>query len=154
MIDQKKVNLVITEGIKAVTGCEVVKSNLAGAPIPPYPYISFTILRTETRKGTYSGKGTRYMPLTQTWSFSVQGNDDDETMDIAMKARDWLEETGHLELSDSGIIVQSVSAVQNRDTMLTVDYEYRKGFDAVLSLVNKIQEPAEETIEKANIEEE
>lgn len=154
MIDQKKINLVITEGIKAVTGCEVVKSNLAGAPIPSYPYISFTILRTETRKGTYSSKGTRYMPLTQTWSFAVQGNDDDETMDIAMKARDWLEETGHLELSDSGIIVQSVSAAQNRDTMLTVDYEYRKGFDAVLSLINEVQEPAEETIEKANIEEE
>lgn len=154
MIDQKKVNLVITEGIKAVTGCEVVKSNLAGAPIPPYPYISFTILRTETRKGTYSGKETRYMPLAQTWSFTVQGNDDDETMDIAMEARDWLEETGRLELSDSGIIVQSVSALQNRDTMLTVDYEYRKGFDAVLSMINEVQEPADETIEKANIEEE
>lgn len=94
------------------------------------------------------------MPLTQTWSFTVQGSDDDETMDIAMKVRDWLEETGHLELSDSGIIVQSVSAVQNRDTMLTVDYEYRKGFDAVLSMINEVQEPADETIEKANIEEE
>lgn len=154
MIDQKKVNLIITKGIKAVTGCEVIKSNLAGAPIPPYPYISFTILRTETRKGTYSGKGVRYMPLTQTWSFTVQGNDDDRTMDIAMKARDWLEETSRLELSDCGIIVQSVSAVQNRDTMLTVDYEYRKGFDAVLSMVNEVQESADETIEKANIEEE
>lgn len=154
MIEQKNINLVITEGLKAVTGCEVVKSNLAGVPIPPYPYISFSILSTETRRGTYSGKGVRYMPLTQTWSFTVQGDDDDEAMEKAMEARDWLEEAGRLQLGDHGIIVQRVDAVQNRDTLLTVNYEYRKGFDAVLSLMNLVQEPEEETIEKANIEKE
>ena len=154
MIDQKNINLVITEGLKAVTGCDVVKSNLAGAPIPSYPYISFSILNTVTRKGTYSGKGARYMPLTQTWSFTVQGNDDDEALEKAMAARDWLEETGRLELYDSGIIVQSVGAITSRDTLLTVDYEYRKGFDAVLSLMNLVQEPEAATIEKANIEKE
>lgn len=154
MTDQRNINLAITEGLKAVTGCEVVKSNLAGVPIPPYPYISFTILNTETRKGTYSGKGTRYMPLTQTWSFTVQGDNDDEALEKAMEARDWLEENGRLELGDHGITVQRVGAVQNRDTLLTVGYEYRKGFDAVLSLMNLVQEPEAGTIEKANIEKE
>lgn len=154
MIDQKSINLIITEGLKTVTGCEVVKSNLAGAPIPSYPYISFSILNTETRKGTYSGKGTRYLPLTQTWSLTVQGDDDDETMMIALKARDWLEEAGRLELGDHGIIVRSAGAVQNRDTLLTVAYEYRKGFDIVLSLMNEVQEPEIETIDNVNIEEE
>lgn len=154
MIDQKNINLVITEGLKTVTGCEVVKSNLAGAPIPPYPYISFTVLNTETRKGTYSGKGMRYMPLTQTWSFTVQGNDDDETLEKAMAARDWLEETGRLELYDSGIIVRSVGAITSRDTLLTVDYEYRKGFDAVLSMMNTVWEQEKEMIEEVNIKKE
>lgn len=154
MIDQRNINLFITEGIKTVTGCEVVKSNLAGAPIPSYPYISFSILNTETRKGTYSGKGTRYLPLTQTWSFTVQGDDDDEAMITALKARDWLEEAGRLELGDHGIIVRSVGAVQNRDTLLTVAYEYRKGFDVVLSLMNEVQESEIETIDNANIEKE
>lgn len=154
MIDQKSINIIITEGIKEITGCEVVKSNLAGAPIPPYPYISFSILNTETRKGTYAGKGTRYLPLTQTWSFTVQGDDDDVTMITALKARDWLEEAGRLQLSDRGIIVQRVSAVQNRDTLLTVAYEYRKGFDVVLSLMNEVQVSETETIDNANIEEE
>lgn len=154
MIDQKSINLIITEGLKTVTGCEVVKSNLAGVPIPSYPYISFSILNTETRKGTYSGKGKRYLSLTQTWSLTVQGDDDDETMMIALKARDWLEEAGRLELGDHGIIVQSAGAVQNRDTLLTVAYEYRKGFDIVLSLMNEVQEPEIETIDNINIEEE
>lgn len=154
MIDQKSINLIIAEGLKTVTGCEVVKSNLAGAPIPSYPYISFSILNTETRKGTYSSEGTRYLPLTQTWSLTVQGDDDDETMMIALKARDWLEEAGRLELGDHGIIVRSAGAVQNRDTLLTVAYEYRKGFDIVLSLMNEVQEPEIETIDNINIEEE
>lgn len=154
MIDQKSINIIIAEGLKEVTGCEVVKSNLAGVPIPEYPYISFTILNTATRKGTYSGKGIRYMPLTQTWSITIQDNDDDRAMITAMKARDWLEETGRLELSDYGIIVQNVGTIQNRDTFLTVAYEYRKGFDAVLSMMNEVQEPEKETIENANIKEE
>lgn len=154
MIDQKKVNLVITEGIKAVTGCEAVKSNLAGVPIPPYPYISFTILRTETRKGTYSGSDARFMPVLQTWSLTVHGNEDDETLEKAMDARDWLEENGRVKLSDYGIIVQNIGSIQNRDSLLTVDYEYRKGFDMDLSLMNVIQDPKIEIIEKAKIEKE
>lgn len=156
MNGQKRVNLLITEGLKQVTGCEVVKANLAGAPIPPYPYISFSILSTETRKGTYStvnGK-KKYMPLTQTWSFTVQGEDDDETLEIAMKARDWLEEAGRLHLGDSRIVVQKAGPVQNRDSLLTVGYEYRKGFDAVLSMENIIEETEREVIEHANIKEE
>lgn len=154
MTNQKNINLVITEGLKAVTGCEVVKSNLAGVPIAPYPYLSFTILNTETRKGTYSGTGKRFIPATQTWSFTVQGNDDDETLEKAMAARDWLEETGRQELYDHGIVVQSISAITSRDTLLTVDYEYRKGFDVVLSLINVVEIPERETINKAEIKKE
>lgn len=155
MIDQRKVNLCITEGLKQATGCEVVKANLAGAPVPEYPYISFTILNTETRKGTYSvmNNRERLIPLVQTWSFTVQGDDDDETLEAAMKARDWLEEAGRIALGDQGIVVQRAGQIQNRDTLLTVDYEYRKGFDAVLSIRN-IVETDQEIIEHVNFKEE
>lgn len=154
MIEQKKINLLITEELKKVTGCEVVKSNLAGVPIPPYPYVSFSILHTETRKGTYSeGSQVKYMPMTQTWSITVQGDDDDETMEIAMRARDWLEETGRLTLSNEGIVVQRVGTIQNRDTLLTVEYEYREGFDVVFSMQNRIEDKKLEVIEHADIKE-
>lgn len=152
MIDQEKINVFITGKLKEITGCEVVKSNLANAPIPLYPYISFTILNTDTEKGTYSAAdGLRYIPLTQTWSFTIQGDKDNETQLIAMKVKDWLEESGRVCLGDQGIVVQHAGAVTNRDALLTIGYEYRKGFDAILSLVNVIEGQTEETIEHADI---
>lgn len=155
MIDQEKINLLITAGINGVTGCEVVKANMANAPIPPYPYLSFTVLNTDTKKGTYSAAlGAKFMPLTQTWSFTIQGDKDNEAQLVAMKAKDWLEETGRLYLNDHGIVVQSVGAITNRDTLLTIEYEYRKGFDAVLSIMNVVDGENEETIDSAEIEKE
>lgn len=153
MIEQKRINQFLAGKLKQVTGCEVVKANLANAPIPSYPYLSFSILDTKTRAGTYSDRETRYMPLTQVWSLTVQSDDDDEALDRAMRARDWLEEAGHLVLKDNGIVVQSVGPIHNRDSFLTVGYEYRKGFDLVLSFMNVVQVETE-PIEKANIKRE
>lgn len=155
MMDQETINIVITERLKEVTGCEVVKANIADAHIPPHPYISFSILSTDTRKGTYSvDNGCRYMPLLQTWSFTVQGDRDNKAQLVAMMAKDWLEESGRTYLNDNGIVVQSVGAITNRDTLLTVDYEYRKGFDAVLSIMNILEGQQEESIDHAEIKEE
>ena len=155
MIDQEAMNRVITAGLKAATGCEVVKSNIANAPIPPYPYISFTVTRTATQKGTYGvADGVRTIGLQQTWSITVQSEKDNETQRLVLLARDWLEETGMQELNDAGIVVQSIGDINNRDTLLSVGYEYRKGFDAVFSMANVIQEPEMETIETINFNEE
>lgn len=155
MIEQKAINVMITEGLKEITGREIVKANLAGAPIPSYPYISFTILNSDTRKGTYSvDTSGRYIPVKQNWSFTVQGKDDDEAFRIALLAKDWLEESGRRQLCDHDIIVESVGAITNRDTLLTIDYEYRKGFDVVLSLMNMIRDQEKETIEQIEIKKE
>lgn len=155
MIDQEKINILIADKLKEVTGCEVVKANMASAPIPPYPYLSFTVLNTDTKKGTYSAAlGVKFIPLTQSWSFTVQGDKDNETQLAAMKARDWLEETGRNYLNDNGIVVQGVGAITNRDTLLTIEFEYRKGFDAVLSIMNVVDGENEETIDSAEIEKE
>lgn len=153
MIEQVRINTIITEGLKRECGCEIIKSNTT-ARMPPYPYLSFTILTTENRKGTYSGQGTRTIPVKQTWSFTVQGDQDDETLETAMKARDWMEEAGRLHLNDRGIVVQSLGAVTSRDNLISIEYEYRKGFDMVLSLVNTVELPETETIEQINIEKE
>lgn len=154
MIDQEELNRLITENLKAVTGCEVVKANLANAPVPPYPYISFSILRTTTRKGSYSirSDGTHYMSATQVWSVTVQGKNDTETQNLALKARDWLEESGRTVLNDSGIVVREVGDIVNRDTLLTINYEYRKGFDVTFALMN-VMKTDPEVIEKAEIKE-
>lgn len=155
MIDQESINIALAAGLKKATGCEVVKANVANARIPPYPYISFTVLSTDTKKGTYShAGGKRYIPLTQTWSFTVQGDKDNEAQLAAMRAKEWLEELGRNYLNDNGIVVQGVGMVTSRDTLLTVGYEYRKGFDAVLSLMSVAEGEDRETIDIAEIEEE
>lgn len=154
MIEQRNVNIAITEGLKRVTGCEIVKANLANAPIPPYPYISFTILNWSTKKGTYSKQENEtYIQGKQTWSFTVQGIQDDEAFQTAQLARDWFEESGRLYLNDNRIVIQSVGEITNRDTLLTLDYEYRKGFDVVLSLMNVIKDNTE-TMEQAELKKE
>lgn len=155
MIDQEQINIILAEGLKKASGCEVVKANNSKAKIPPYPYISFTVLNTDTRKGMYSvGSGIRFIPLTQTWSLTVQGDQDNEAQLAAMRAKDWLEDTGRNYLNDHGIVVQSVGAVTNRDSLLTAEYEYRKGFDAVLSIINVVDGNQDETIDDAEIKKE
>ena len=155
MIDQEGLNGLVAKNLKAVTGCEVVKANLANAPVPPYPYISFSILRTATRKGSYSicDDGTHYMPATQVWSVTVQGKNDTETQNLALKARDWLEEVGSITLGDAKVVVRDVGDIVNRDTLLTINYEYRKGFDVTFALMNVLKVDPE-VIEKAEIKEE
>lgn len=154
MIEQEKINITVAAGMKKAVGCEVVKANTANARIPPYPYISFTVLNTDTKKGTYSAsKDRRYIPLTQTWSITVQSDKDNESQIKAIEVKDWLEETGRVFLNDHGIVVQKVGAITNRDTLLTISYEYRKGFDVIFSLLNEV-EFNEELIESAKLNKE
>lgn len=84
----------------------------------------------------------------------MQGEKDNEAQRLALLAKDWLEESGRLELNDAGIVVRSVGDISNRDSLLTVGYEYRKGFDVVFSMMNVIQYPDFETIETINFNEE
>lgn len=155
MIDLEKISLTITEGLKSAAGCEVMKANLIRDPISDYPYILYTVLSTETKKGTcLAENGRRYMPLIQTWSFAVLGDQDSEVVTAAIKSKIWLEEMGRNHLNDAGIIVQSVGPITNRDTLLTVEYEYRKEFEAVLSVMYVIDGQTDETIDMAQIKEE
>lgn len=155
MFDPERINLTITEGLKSAAGCEVMKANLIREPISVYPYILYTILSTETKKGTCPAEnGRRYMPLIQTWSFAALGAQDNEAELAAIKSKIWLEELGRNDLNDAGIVVQSVGPIMNRDTLLTDEYEYRKEFEAVLSFIYVIDGQIDETIDMAQIKEE
>ena len=93
------------------------------------------------------------MPATQVWSVTVQGKNDTETQNLALKARDWLEEVGSITLNDAKAVVSDVGDIVNRDTLLTINYEYRKGFDVTFSLMNVVEVDSG-VIEKAEIKEE
>ena len=137
--------------LEEYTGCPAVPANTT-KKMPDYPYISFSVINTDTKKGTYSVYGnTKAMQLNFKYSFTVQSDDDTEAIMIAMKVKDFFEEAKRLELADNDIIVADVGSITPRDNLITIEYEYRKGLDVTLRLVNVISDTNEDTIDSATL---
>ena len=56
-------------------------------------------------------------------------------------------------MKDNGVIVQSVTNITNRDNILTVEYEYKNGFDVVFYLFDETENNIEQSgvIEEAKL---
>lgn len=127
--------------------CPVILANQA-SPSPPYPYLSYTVTTPQNanmKQYSVSADGTRYKPLVQTWSFTVQSADNAEALEIALQAHDWFELIGNTYLSDNGIVAQRVGSISNRDNMISIQYEYRRGFDVDFLLMFTISGEDSET---------
>lgn len=142
--------------LEKYTGCTCVPSNTT-KQMPAYPYISFTVINTEAKKGTYiaavddTGADVLYIPVSQKWSFTTQSDNEVQAFEKAMLISDFFAEAKRLELADNGIIVADVGAITPRDNLLTIEYEYRKGLDITLRLNNVIKDTTTEIIEKATL---
>lgn len=152
MIDYRAIEILIVENLqdylknKGYT-CPVIMANQA-SPIPAYPYISYTVTTPvgSNMKGySIAEDGTRYKPLTQTWSFTVQSDDDVEASTVALTAYDWFALIGNTLLSDNNIVAQRVESITNRDNLLTIEYEYRRGFDVEFLLMHTLDKEDCET---------
>lgn len=155
LIDLDAIRTTIVKGLKGYLKIPVIRLNQTGEP-PAYPYLSYTITNLiNENKGTWGEyeDGKNRKPATQTWSITVQSDNASEAMELTVKAHDWLDRVGLVYLNDNGIIVESLSNVSNRDNMITIEYEYRHGFDVVFWLLNEVQSITEETgyIEEAAI---
>lgn len=147
MIDHRQNEIVIVEGLKAYLSvgdrpCEVVRQNQV-AEVPPYPYGAYTVtMPISGSKGTYSEAedGTLYRNIEQTWSFTIQSDDQDEAMSLALRAYDFFTVAGHVLLADHGISVIRVQPVTNRDNLISIEYEFRKGLDVTFGLLTTINE--------------
>lgn len=147
MYDYENLRVTVASGLTKYLNCPVIRANQNEAP-PPYPYCSYTITILESEnKGTYGvyPDGKDRKPFTQTWSITVQSDDDTQCVMLVNKAREWLEHVGRLYLNDNGVIVQSVGGISNRDNILTVEYEYKKGFDVVFWCMNEVDNPTAAT---------
>ena len=146
-IDYENLRTTVAKGLKEYLKCPVIRSNQNKEP-PAYPYVSYTIttLMSEN-KGTYGvyEDGKDRKPFKQIWSITVQSDDDTESVDLAVKAHQWLDHIGRVYLNDNNVYVQSVGGISNRDNILTVEYEYRKGFDVVFELFNVVDNPIAES---------
>ena len=155
MIDYGNLRTTVVTGLKKYLDCLVIRNNQNAEP-PPYPYVSYTITTLMTaNNGTYGEyeDGKARKPVTCIWSVTVQSDDDIECVTLVNKAREWFDYAGTVYLNDNNVIVQSVGAITNRDNVLTVDYEYKKGFDVVFWLFDEVDIPNNEAIETVSFEE-
>ena len=139
LIDLDSIRSVIVKGLKEELKIPIIRANQTG-PAPAYPYLSYTITSLISDKNGTWGEyddGMHRKPGTMTFSLTVQSDKADEAMALCIKARDWLDHTGNVYLKDNKIIVQSVGAVNNRDNLITIEYENRFGFDFVLWFLNE-----------------
>lgn len=159
MIPQAQIQQVMLSRLEKYVECVCVPSNTT-EQMPAYPYISFTVINTETQKGTYAaatevrdGKEVKvlYKQMLQKWSLTVQSNNEEEAMHKALLISDFFAEAGRLDLEDNGIIVADIGAIVPRDNFLTIEYEYRKGLDVTIRLNNIIEDTTNEIIETVTI---
>lgn len=154
MIDYDGLRRAVVTGLEKYVGCPVERSN-QNEPMTDdeeitskYPYISYTITRPMSdSKGTYGeyDDGKDRNQFTQTWSITVLSDNDTESVMLAVKAREWFDHVGRTYLGDNNVVVGSVGGITNRDNVITIGYEYRKGFDVVFNLEDVIENPIEES---------
>lgn len=146
MIDNEKLRKTVVKGLKDYLKIPVVRGNQNAAP-PDYPYLSYNVTTLESANNGTWGEyedGTDRIPVTQTWSITVQSDNDMESITLASKAREFLCHTGTCYLNDNDVIVQKVTNITNRDSLISVDYEYKNGFDVVFWLMNEVERQTEE----------
>lgn len=139
MINYGKIRNTVVDLLKRHTGVEVVLANQA-AHIPKYPYISFTVTSPIiANTGTYGryDDGFDRKPVKQVWSITAQAESTDEAAIIAQKAYDFFDRF-HDILAEYEIVVVRLGNINNRDNFLTVNYEYRCGFDVTFGFMNEI----------------
>lgn len=157
MLDYKTTRLAIAKGLSKHLRCSVIRSNQNFEP-PQMPYCAYTITTLMSQNnGTYGeyDDGTRRKPYRQIWSISVLSEDDEESVTLAMKAKNWFEVVGRTYLSDNDVIVQSVGGITNRDNVLSTGYQYRKGFDLSLYFMDLIEaDDTEDVVETVIMQEE
>lgn len=146
MTDNNNLRLAVCEGLKNYLGIPVIRSGQNAEP-PDYPYLSYTVTTLESANNGTWGEykdGIDRIPVTQTWSITVQSDKEGESVELACKAREYLDNVGTQYLNDRDVIVQRVGSITNRDSLISIDYEYRNGFDAVFYLFDETKRPIDE----------
>ena len=154
MINTENLYKTVTSGMKKHVGCPVIRTNQNKAP-PDYPYIAYTITTPATEnKGTYGEyeDGKARKPVKQIWSLTAHSDDDLEALNLATKARAWLDFVATVYLNDNGVIVESVGNVGGRSNLLTAEYQHSYGFDCTFSIFDEVEMQTNEVIESVSFD--
>lgn len=140
MINLENIRAVIVKGLREYIRVEIIRSSTVNR-LPKLPFCSYTITSLlDNQKGTWGRYEdfTDRMPTTQAWSITLNSADFGECTNLALAAHDYFSKAGVNHLKNNGIVVKSVGAIVPRDNFLSVDYEYRQGFDVSFGLMNEL----------------
>lgn len=157
MIPFRNIRSAIVQSSSAELNMPLVEMNGSG-PTAPYPYITydFTDIPDPTSglaAVSFDGLNKTHEETVEfTVSFQSYADYKDESIENAMKLRDWFLTAGHQKLKDDvNVVVARVGAIQNRDVRVGNEWERRNGFDVDFRTVNTIV-TSELPIESADIQ--
>ena len=157
VIKNEHLRTTVIKGLKRHLGIPVIKANQNTEP-PEYPYLTYNITTLESANagtwGEYSD-GIDRIPVTQTWSISLLSDKELESVELAIKARDFLQHSGTSYLNDNDVIVEGATSITSRDSFISIEYEYKNGFDVTFWMLAEETNPIEDigTIVKVRLKE-
>lgn len=159
MTNHEVVRNALVKGLHDYMNLLVVQSSTIG-DMPKYPFITYTVtspyLRlgqdeeyTEQVNSTYQNR--HVLHYERVFSFTIASKDDDEAMDLCMKAMRYFRNDGVLALKDKNIAIVEITNATARDNFITIDYERRYGFDVRIRLADEEIRETEDIIETINL---
>lgn len=159
LISHKEIRDKLVSGLHAFMNLLVVQQSSIGDQ-PTYPFITYSVTSpylqlgqperyTQEIDGVICDKSKEHYE--QVYSFTVASKDEDEAMDLCLKASQYFKFYGTYELSESNIAVVKISNISARDNMITINYERRYGFDVRIRVACEDINNDADIIEKVNI---
>ena len=158
MIRFPEIRSALVRGLSAYLGAKVIEMNVAAKP-PPFPYLTYNFTDLGTSEGQpiliyADGKKQTIKTETFTVSFLSYAHNPEESLRYALLARDWFLTAGHAHLKDTvDTVVVEVSAAENRDVQVGVEWERRHSFDVDFRTLNLISQDDPEMIDTVNVKE-
>lgn len=158
MIKHSDIRDKLVSGLYEYMNLLVVQSSSIGEQ-PKYPFITYSVSSpyiqlghteryTETEQEDSVNRFVEHYE--QSYSFTVASKDEDEAMDLCLKAIQYFKLYGVDYLKDNHIVVVNISNIQARDNMITINYERRYGFDVRIRLACEEIQANADTIEIVN----
>lgn len=106
--------------------------------VPEFPYTSMKFTLSGAEVGLPSNEvqelSDKFVMDTEqdmefTISFTCHGDTNENSFNLAMRAKEYFNGLGTLQLSEYNIAIIETTPVSNRDVYLTIEYERRYGFD-------------------------